>query len=102
MKTLEDMKAQLSRIESMQATLIAADDRLWQSLGAVERKLERLEGKVDAQGSMLLTLEALLKGTADGVAAAIADLRGELVRKISEIQVLVVAEPPKPRRARKR
>lgn len=61
MKTLEDMKIQLDRIEKNQFDLVAAADRLWQSHAALEIKIE-----------------SGLRGTADGVALAIAELRKDL------------------------
>ena len=92
-----------------QANEIAARDLVWQSLGAVERKLEGLHDAMalfsENEDKLTLKLDAGLKGTADGVALAIAELRKDvneqyryLVAGIKSIQVLVVTEPRAPRK----
>ena len=57
--------------------ILAAQDKLWQSLGAVERKLEGLHDAMalfsENEDKLTLKLDAGLKGTADGVALAIAE-----------------------------
>jgi hypothetical protein len=116
MKTLEDMKellesldasqkvgnASLKLLREGQMNILAAQDKLWQSLGAVERKLEGLHDAMalfsENEDKLTLKLDAGLKGTADGVALALSDMR----KSIDNIYSLFTAPPPKREKGKKR
>jgi hypothetical protein len=81
---------QLKRLEAGQMNAMAAFDKLWQSLGVVERELDMIAARQEEtlrhcnllgtdMENLNAKLDAGLKGTADGVALAIAELRKELL-----------------------
>jgi hypothetical protein len=99
MASLVAIKEALKRIEANQANEIAARDLVWQSLGAVERKLEdvvipvmaslenRLMEAHNLHCSLSTKLDAGLKGVTDGCGQAIADLREWLENNLEGLRL---------------
>jgi hypothetical protein len=74
----------LGRMEEQLFNIAAAQDKLWQSLGAVERKVDNLQQTVEVlrQSTLGLLIEEVragFRGVSDGTGLAIAELRKDLL-----------------------
>ena len=93
MVTLDAILASLARLEAGQMNILAAQDKLWQSLGAVERKLDdmivpilsSLENRLmelhNLHCSQTARIDAGLRGVSDGCGLAIGELRKDFATR---------------------
>ena len=92
MKTLDELHGKMDLLATNQMNLCSAIDLLWQSQGKLLATIDAARDFLDLEiprcintrldqfhADLSLKLDAGLKGTADGVALAIAELRKELL-----------------------